>query len=138
MLAIKHAGAPIQDIQANAIHPGDLPYLQNDNFIANLSYSDGSVACLTYTALGPKQGLPKERFEVFCDGDAYILDDYKKLTRASDGEVLWSGDVDKGHFHEMEILAKSLPKGALPIEMDTLLETSAVALRVEDLLHGRN
>jgi len=27
--------------------------------------------------------------EVFCDGEAYVIDDYKKLIRGSDGTVLW-------------------------------------------------
>ena len=52
-------------------------------------YEDGSVCTLTYTALGPKTGMGKECIEVFCDGEAYVLDDFKKLTKASDGSVLW-------------------------------------------------
>ncbi len=44
-----------------------------------------AVASLVYTALGPKTGLGKEHITVFCDGEAFIVDDFKKLTRASDG-----------------------------------------------------
>jgi len=81
------ADAPVKGIQASAIDPGTLPYRRNDNFCATLTYEDGSVGSLVYTALGPKAGLPKERMEVFCDGEAYLLDDFKSLIRASDGKV---------------------------------------------------
>ena len=73
---------------------------------------------------------------MFCDGEAYVVDDFKKLTKASDGAVLWqSGEADKGHFEELSRLATpSRPDGPSPIAFDDLVETSAVALHVEDLL----
>jgi len=94
---------------------------------------------LTYTALGPKAGLPKERIEVFGNGEAWIVDDFKSLTRASDGSVLWSSSTaDKGHFEEMRRLGDCLAEGsASPIPVRQLLETTAVSLHVEDLLFGR-
>lgn len=132
------ADAPIKSIQAKAINPGNLPYLPSDNFMATLSYEDGSIATLTYTALGPKQGLPKERIEVFCDGEAYILDDYKLLTRASDGQTLWSGETDKGHFTELEQLGLAINNNLpAPIPYQEIIETTAVSLYIEDLLHER-
>jgi predicted dehydrogenase len=131
-------GAPAVSIAAEAIDPGTLPYRRNDNFSATIRYEDGSLAHLLYTSLGPKTGLPKERVEVFCDGEAYIVDDYKSLTKASDGSVLWSGDQDKGHFEELSRFGDAIASGGeSPIAFDDLIETSAVALRVEDLLFGR-
>jgi predicted dehydrogenase len=131
-------GAPAVSIAAEAIDPGALPYRRNDNFSATIRYEDGSLAHLLYTSLGPKAGLPKERVEVFCDGEAYIVDDYKSLTKASDGSVLWSGDQDKGHFEELSRFGDAIAAGSeSPIAFDDLIETSAVALRVEDLLFGR-
>lgn len=132
------AGAPIDLMQATAIDPGTLPYLRNDNFCAILRYADGSIGNLVYTSLGPKAGLPKERIELFCDGEAYVLDDYRSLTRASDGEVLWQGDVDKGHAEELALFGDAIAAGApAPIDFSELVETSAVALEVEDRLFGR-
>jgi predicted dehydrogenase/threonine dehydrogenase-like Zn-dependent dehydrogenase len=134
------AGADVTGIQASAIDPGALPYRRNDNFCAGLTYEDGSIASLVYTALGPKAGLGKERLEVFCDGEAYLLDDYKGLTRAGDGKVLWSSaEADKGHAEEMSRLGDALADGGpAPIPFNQLIETTAVALHVEDLLHKRN
>src|SRR5262249_17123088 len=104
-----------------------------------IAYEDGSVATLVYTALGPKSGLGKERIEIFCDGDAYIVDDFKRATRASDGVELWqSSEADKGHFEEFRLLGEALASGGpSPISFDEIVETTAVALHVEDLLFHR-
>ena len=75
---------------------------------------------------------------MFCDGEAYIVDDYKSLIRAGDGSVLWSGDQDKGHYEELSRFGDAIASGGeSPIPFDELIETSAVALRVEDSLFGR-
>ena len=124
---------------APIIDPSTLPYARNDNFAATLGYEDGTLASLVYTALGPKSGLGKEHITVFCDGQAFIVDDFKKLTRASDGAVLWqNAEPDKGHFEELSRFGDAIAAGsAAPIPFEELVETSAVALEVEDLIYGR-
>ena len=133
-------GSPVRSISATAIDPGTLPYLRNDNFSATISYEDGSVATLVYTALGPKTGMSKERIEVFCDGDAFVVDNFQKLTRASDGQVLWqSSEPDKGHAEEFSLLGDAIATGGpAPISFEEIVETTAVSLHVEDLLHHRD
>jgi predicted dehydrogenase/threonine dehydrogenase-like Zn-dependent dehydrogenase len=134
-------GAPVTSIEATSILPGkDLPYLKNDNFVATMRYSDGSIATLTYTSLGPKTGLGKERIEVFCDGETWVVDDFKKLIKGSDGSVMWqSADPDKGHFEELSRMGDAIANGgASPIPFEEIVETTAVALQIEDLLHGRD
>lgn len=132
------ACAPVEEINAVAVTPESPLRLRSDNFTAALRYADGSQGTLMYTASGPKTGLPKERIEVFCDGEAYIVDDFSSLTRASDGVILWQGDVDKGHTEEFRLLGKALAEGGpAPIPFAEIMETSAVALYVEDLIHGR-
>jgi predicted dehydrogenase len=133
-------GAPVRSVTAASIDPGTLPYRRDDNFSATITYQDGSLAHLLYSALGPKVGLPKERLEVFCDGEAYVIDDYKRLVKTSDGAVLWqSGEADKGHAEELARFGDAIAAGDdSPIPFDELIETSAVALQVQDLLHGRS
>jgi len=68
-----------------------------------------------------------------------VVDDYKSLTKASDGSVLWSGEQDKGHYEELSRLGDAIASGGeSPIPFDELIETSAIALHVEDSLLGRN
>jgi predicted dehydrogenase/threonine dehydrogenase-like Zn-dependent dehydrogenase len=134
------AGAPVRSIDAAAIDPGSLPYARSDNFAVTLTYEDGSIASLVYTALGPKSGLGKEHITVFADGEAFVVDDFKKLTQASDGKVLWqSSEPDKGHAEELSRLGDAIATGApAPIPFEELVETTAAALAVDDLIHGRS
>jgi predicted dehydrogenase len=133
------AGSPVRSVAATAIDPGTLPYARSDNFAATIAYEDGTLASLVYTALGPKSGLGKEHITVFCDGDAFVVDDFKKLTRASDGSVLWQeSEADKGHFEELSRFGDAISSAhEAPISFEEIIETSAVALQVEDLLYGR-
>lgn len=133
------AAAPVKTIDASSISPGGTAYLKSDNFVATMTYEDGTVANLVYTALGPKEGLAKERIEVFVDGEAYIVDDFKSLTRASTGDVLWqSRTTDKGHFDELSQFGDAVAQGSpVPIPFEEIAETTAVSLHIEDLLHGR-
>src|SRR5262249_36058538 len=134
------AASPVRSIGATAIDPAGSPYQRSENFSATIGYENGSLAHLLYTSLGPKSGLGKERIEVFCDGETYIVDDFKQLTRASDGSVLWqSAETDKGHFEELSRFGDAIAAGeSSPIPIEDLFETSAVALHVEDLLYGRS
>ena len=131
--------APVDSISATAIDPRALAYKRNDNFCATIGYADGSVATLVYTALGPKSGMGKEHITVFCDGDAYVVDDFKRASRASDGSVFWQGgEADKGHYEELSRFGDAIATGGdAPISFDELIETSAVALHIEDLLLHR-
>lgn len=131
-------GAPVISIEATPIDTHETYNLPTDNFSATLRYEDGSVCTLIYTALGPKSGLPKEYIEVFCDGEAWVVDDYKMLECASTKEVLWqASDPDKGHHEEFRRLGAAISReGSLPIPFDEIIEVSATALAVNDLLTG--
>jgi predicted dehydrogenase/threonine dehydrogenase-like Zn-dependent dehydrogenase len=130
------SGAPAVSVNAEAIDPRDLPYLRNDNFCATIRYADGSIGNLVYTALGPKTGLPKERLEVFCDGEAYIVDDYRNVIRCSDSLVLWHAEnTEKGHFEELSQFGEAIIQlKNSPITFEEVIETSGISLHVEDLL----
>jgi predicted dehydrogenase len=131
-------GASARSLSAEAIDPGTLPYRRDDNFSATITYEDGSLAHLLYTALGPK-GLAKEHIEIFCDGETYVVDDFKRVLQGSDGSVLWqSEEADKGHFEELSRFGDAIAAGgSSPVSFDELIESSAVALHVQDLLLGR-
>jgi hypothetical protein len=53
--------------------------------------------------------------------------------------VLWQGqEADKGHAEELSRFGEAITSGGdPPIAFDELIETSAIALGVEDLLLGR-
>lgn len=132
--------APVRSIHADAINPGSLPYMQNDNFCASITYQDGSLANLTYTALGPKEGLSKERIEVFCDNEAYVIEDFKELYQCNPKKILWqNSEPDKGHYEELNQIGTALSENTTDqlITFDEIIEASAVALHIEDRIQGR-
>lgn len=133
-------GSPVTSISANSVAPGNSGYLVNDNFVATLTYADGSLASLTYAANGPKTGLAKERIEVFCDARAFVLDNFTTLSEYPTGNVIWSSEeMDKGHFEELSQFGDLIASGAAsgPISAEDIFETTAVSLHIEDLLQGR-
>jgi predicted dehydrogenase/threonine dehydrogenase-like Zn-dependent dehydrogenase len=80
-----------------------------DNLVAVLKYPDGSVASLTYSALG-NRSMDRERLEVFGQGAGFILDDFKSLTihEASRSVTLKGNGQDKGHVSEFGELVHAL------------------------------
>ena len=104
-------GSKVVKINAHAIIPSTEYYSRTDNFVASMTFEDGSVATLTYTALGYKD-YPKERLEVFLDGKVLVLDDYRRLTVAGiKDKGIDSKVVDKGQKEELEAFALAIQKG---------------------------
>ena len=58
-----------------------------DNVAATLSFLDGSIASLIYVANGDKS-VPKEHFEVFCEGGIGIINDFCALELSRDGKTV--------------------------------------------------
>lgn len=107
---------------------------KNENFTATIRYADGSIATLVYTSVGGPE-VEKERIEVFCEGAVYTILDFKKVLSSRDGEILTLNTVDKGHNACINAFAKAMTgAGPEPIPVDQLLETTAVALTVEEQL----
>lgn len=126
----------VTGIQAQTINPTTGYYSNRDNFVATMTFEDGSVATLTYTALGSKD-YPKEQMEVFVDGKVLFLDDYKALRvsglPATKG--IETRAPDKGHKTELEAFASVIQGGGdWPIPLWQQVQATHIALEVEDLL----
>ncbi|HWY71031.1 MAG TPA: Gfo/Idh/MocA family oxidoreductase [Terriglobales bacterium] len=126
-------------INALSISPTSKEFVKNENFVATIAYQDGSVATLTYTALGSKSH-PKETMEIFTDGKVLSMVDYKSLTVAGIKSGNWKlMTQQKGHMEEMEALSDCLRQGAAwPISLAEQLEAPRIAFDVEQqITHGR-
>ncbi|MDI9408652.1 MAG: bi-domain-containing oxidoreductase [Candidatus Pacebacteria bacterium] len=128
-------GATPIKITATSVTPSGSQWQKNDNFIATIAYSDGSVASLTYCAMG-HGSCPKEYLEIICDGKNIIMDDFRSVTLFVPRPRKWkSQTTNKGQFDELKALGDFLAggddKGAAPIELESLLATSRIALEVE-------
>lgn len=130
-------GSKATDVSTRTIRCGGEYYSHRDNFAATISFADGSLATLTYTALGSTD-YPKEKLEVFVEGTVIVLDDYKKLTVAGMNNPGLSLKIaDKGHRAELKAFGESIVKGgAWPIELWEQVQATEIALAVEDQLAG--
>lgn len=123
------------EVKATSVVPESKYWRRNDNFVATVRYADGSVCTLTYTAMGHKS-YPKERAEIFCDGNVLFLDDYKSLTISGKRDKGWSSmTIEKGQLEELQALLTALRQGGpWPISLEDQLATTRLSLEVEDQL----
>jgi predicted dehydrogenase/threonine dehydrogenase-like Zn-dependent dehydrogenase len=124
-------------VSVSCINPNSRHFRSDDNFVASVTYSDGSVCTLTYTALGAKS-FPKERMDVFCDGMVLALDDYRELRVAGRNSGGWSArGAHKGQLEELQALACSLQGSApWPISLEDQLAVTRLSFAVEEKLKG--
>jgi predicted dehydrogenase/threonine dehydrogenase-like Zn-dependent dehydrogenase len=105
-------------VTAHAITPKTNHYSRHDNFVATMHFEDGSVATLTYTALGSNK-YPKEQMEVYVDGKVLVMNDYKSLSIVgTDSKGIQSKTMDKGQKQELEMFAQAIQQGgewAIPL-----------------------
>jgi predicted dehydrogenase len=125
------AGAPVAEVGALAIHPNTDHILAGDNVSVTVRYEDGSVATLLYTALGPS-GLSKEYMELYADGKALVLDDYRALRVYGVQAKGWTAAAqDKGHLEELATFGENLQKGAkYIIPLDVLQDVTQLTFIV--------
>jgi predicted dehydrogenase len=117
-------GHPAREISCSPLRSPNPAALATDNFSLTISYQDGSVANLIYTALGHKD-IPKERMQVFFDEKSFVLDDYLTLTAHGMGKAdMQLKNQDKGHGAELAAFAAALTSNQrFPIPWEELLET---------------
>lgn len=128
-------GARAVAVRAEALRPQGGYYLASDNFVATVGFDDGSLATLTYTALGASD-LPKERMELFFDGKVLVLDDYLRLkVHGARAAGVVTKSQDKGQKEELRAFADAaLRGGEWPIPLWQQLQATEIALAVEEAL----
>jgi predicted dehydrogenase len=120
-------------INAQALTPHTAYYGRTDNFVATIRFADGSVASLTYTALGSDQH-PKEQLDIYVDGTVLVMEDYRRLQVAGAPARDYSiRTPDKGHRAELKSFARAVHGGGeWPIPLWEQIQATEVALRVEE------
>jgi predicted dehydrogenase/threonine dehydrogenase-like Zn-dependent dehydrogenase len=119
-------------VQAESVSPASRQWARNDNFAVVISYENGSLCTLTYTALGSK-AFPKEQMDIFADGKVISLDDYRVLTVTGGRHAGWkSNSPQKGQLEELQAVARTLRNGApWPIPLEEQIQATKMSLAVE-------
>lgn len=125
-----------QAVSVESLNASGNDLFSTDNFSAQISFKDGSVCSLLYTALG-HAGLGKERMELFFDGKAIVMNDYKELIGfglpSSFNEKTMS--PDKGHEALLRNFFTSLRSevSTSPISFDRLHRVAELTLIIDKL-----
>ena len=125
------------NVQARAVTPRTGHYSRLDNFVVIITFDDGSVATLTYTALGSKD-YPKEKLEVYVDGKVLVMDDYRNLNiYGAKIKGVKTKFSEKGQKEEILSYAKVIKMGGeWPIALWEQIQATEIALQVEKYLGG--
>lgn len=107
-----------------------------DNFSAHISYSDGSVCSLFYTALG-HQELGKEYMELYFDSKSIVMNDYKTLKGYGlpNSFDAMARKPDKGHECIINTFFAALQEPVYhnPISIDRLESVAQLTLTIDRL-----
>jgi predicted dehydrogenase/threonine dehydrogenase-like Zn-dependent dehydrogenase len=126
-------GSPIQSVAATGL-PNGTQYA-SDNVAVALKFTDGSVANLLYLTNGDRS-IPKEFFEVFCQGAIARLHDFHTLELARNGKIQkFKSMQDKGHRQELQLTIEAIRSGKpSPIAFDELAEVTKATILVQQAL----
>jgi predicted dehydrogenase len=123
-------GCAPSSVAAAAVGGGSQP--RDDSLAATLRFPDGSVAVITYSALGDP-ALPKERVEVLGEAGAAVLDDFRELHLYTGGQKEQvSGRRDKGHAAEIETFLARCRDGRQPWPAQDMLAAMRATFAIRD------
>jgi predicted dehydrogenase len=128
-------GARMESVSAVALAPRTNFYRADDNFVATIGFEEGSVASLTYTALGNTK-YPKEKMELYSDGAVFALDDYKTLAVTGRAGGRHAKGAEKGHREEWQVFAAAIAAGRQPVPLWQTFQAMEIAFAVEDAIRG--
>ncbi len=121
-------------VSTHPILPTSEYYARNDNFVATLSFADGSVATLTYTALGSR-AYPKETADLYWDGKVITLNDYREMEvfgMKKGSTSLATRAQAKGLKEELLAFSNGIQSGEMPISWWQQREVSRIGFAVEE------
>ena len=126
-------GSPIETVAATGLP--NSTQCASDNVSVALKFADGSIANLLYLTNGDRS-VPKEFFEVFCQGAVARLDDFRTLELARNGKTQKFKSVqDKGHRREVQLTIEAIRSGKpSPISFEELVEVTKTTLLVQRAL----
>ncbi|MCE5249345.1 Gfo/Idh/MocA family oxidoreductase [bacterium] len=126
--------SPALSVEALSIRPPQGKFSSRDNFVATITFGDGSLATLTCTTLG-SSGYPKDLLEIYCDNRVFVLDDFSALTGYGIADVRMSGQNGKGEREEIEAFARAVVEGGpWPVPLWQQVQAMDIAFEMKRLL----
>ncbi len=133
-LAEAITGAEILEVSAARVAGDDRTVLNNDNLVATLKLSDGSVVALVYSAQGSRS-YPRERFEIFSAGNTIVSTDWRKSELfGTKSDKFATGSQALGYPEEIAAFAAAARGAPLTPDFAGTLRVMHAAFAIEDAL----
>jgi predicted dehydrogenase len=128
-------GRPMRTVSAVALPDGSR--YNRDNVTSTLTFADGSIANLLYLANGDP-AVPKEHFEVFCEGAVARIEDFELLQLVRGGKTERTKHArDKGHRSELQLTLQAMISGKeAPIPFEEIIDSTEATLAVAEAIAG--
>jgi predicted dehydrogenase/threonine dehydrogenase-like Zn-dependent dehydrogenase len=126
------AGAPPLRVSAHAIGP-DSGWERCDNLVIGLSFADGSIGNIVYSAMGDTS-VSKERYELMCEGKMAVIDNWRTLEITARGKTKTTRmlKADKGHEAEIRAFVEACRRQeASPIDWQSVESTTRATFAIE-------
>ena len=126
-------GGLVKSVMSTVVRKDDQSIPDEDNVNILLIYDNGSTATITYVAYGNKS-MPKEYIEVFANGIAIQMTDFRKLTifKGSRKQKFSNANQDKGFQTEFAAFAEAIKTGKPAISFESLYNTTLVTFKIRE------
>lgn len=125
------AGSPIVSVSTSPLFAAS-----GGSATITLHFADGSTGVINYLLNGHRS-FPKERLDLFCAGEVYEIDDFRKLRSFGVfvGVLLRTLRPERGHRGCIDAFLRAVGGTApAPIPLEELLEVMRISIEVDDAL----
>ena len=131
------SGSLPSTVYARCIRKDDKSIPDEDNVSVILTFENGSIAAINYTAYGNRR-MPKEHMEAFGDNMLIQMNDFREMVilRGNKTEKLRSSNQDKGFKGELEAFRDAVRTHIPPIGFDSLYRTTRAAFAMLESLRS--
>jgi predicted dehydrogenase/threonine dehydrogenase-like Zn-dependent dehydrogenase len=122
----------IKKVNTNFMDSQTKYYSKFDNFITTITFKDGSIGNLIYSANGNKS-VSKEKLTICVDGKHLELDDYKLLNIYDKTSTIFKTKYqEKGQTEELIEFANAIKTGIWPIPWWQQYQVAEVSFLIDD------
>jgi len=132
-LASTVVGAEVESVHAMRVRGDDNTVVNNDNFVAALRFTDGSIANLVYTAQGPRS-VSREAMEIHSEGRTIVSTDFRLTELYSSGGRSRFSTGSQNYGYEEEIahfIAAVRGRRVLEPTLGSMIGTMKTAFSIE-------
>ena len=107
----------------------------DDNVVVTLDMSDGSTTSIIYVSMSDR-AFPRERVEIFWDGAACAIDNFKKMSIVKNGKTdkMRRWNLDRGHKAELEAFFGMVRGEVAPVPMADYAATTMTTFAIAESL----